>query len=1208
MMASLRVDSLNCKGLGNRQKRRSIMEHFQKVGSDLVLLQETHTTFTSSKQYGREWKRMAPQRHRSMWNSHTNRSCGVAILIADTSTTQVIDCQTDPNGRVITLKFKINDHTYQAQSVYAPTAPEPRPQFFENLGAFLYPDATTITAGDFNMVENPDKDRCGGTVTTAHTRGVAELTALRHQEGLIDVWREKHPSLSVFTWSSPNNLIHSRLDRFYLDRTVRDDFLTQTHTHNPWSDHRIVTLTLQVKDRDPARGSGYWKLNTSLLEDEEYVGTIGELITAWDQRKAEYDSIQAWWRDLKVRVKLVSVELSVRRNRERREKLVALQKLVDRENADENPNGQYITDTLEQIAALNEYRHRGSMVRSREKLIIDGEKPTRYFYAQERTKKIKSTITRLRAKRTGSGLATGPGDTLTDTQDILSEINTYYTTLFSKQTLDTNLQDELLRNVTKRLPRDQMLSMEAPITDKELELALRHANRDRSPGLDGLPAEFYDTFWGHLKASFKDLANNIFTEHITRGSQQRISLITLLHKRDDKDDLDNWRPISLLCVDYKLISKVLSMRLKVVLPHIIEEEQTCGILGRTIFENLYIVRDTIEYTKDHGIPAYLISLDFQKAFDSVDHDFLEKTLQTFGFGPVYTSFIMSTLRDSLALAMNGGCFTAGIELGRGLKQGDQESMQLYDLIGEVLAIQVRRNQNIRGLRLPSRADELKLTIYADDNNSFCTTQQSIIHLFDELERFRRATGCTINKKKTQGLLLGGAPVPNINIPITWNPPGGVKILGVRFFSDPMMTQATTWNEIVRKIRNRAEIMAPRRLSMRGRAILANSMLLAKAWHVATVVPPRSSDITFINVTIFNYVYNYKRPQTIAQDVLTLRLPQGGIGLLDLKLQQLALRINRLRHILDPTQTSTWLILPRLYTAQIIAQHNPEWRFLEGIPHIDFRDPVTDCLSTPTYLRDIVNFLRDHKEKFLRLKVIDTHNIYMILLNHRRATLEITGERYWTNTLGRALNWKKIWKTSYQSLYTSPHLDTWYKFLHNGLPTGERMSKSRGRYAVNCAACHQYETTLHTFFLCTYAETVWNRYYDIYTQLLGRTNLLYTHVLFPTVLPRNKHQARLVLTLTGMIIHEVWRARCAQKHDHIPADANTSTANINARLRRLHIAYAHTEPDFESKLCLPSPLCSVSPTGELVFSLPQVGPTTPEDADADSDVASDSSST
>ena len=101
--------------------------------------------------------------------------------------------------------------------------------------------------------------------------------------------------------------------------------------------------------------------------------------------------------------------------------------------------------------------------------------------------------------------------------------------------------------------------------------------------------------------------NDIYVNGLLPTIQQRLSVITLVHKKGDKESLDNWRPISLLCVDYKILEKVLSLRLKKALPHIIGEEQTCGIEGRTIFQNLYTIRDTINYANDHQIPTYIIS-------------------------------------------------------------------------------------------------------------------------------------------------------------------------------------------------------------------------------------------------------------------------------------------------------------------------------------------------------------------------------------------------------------------------------------------------------------------------------------------------------------------------------------------------------------------------------------------------------------------------
>ena len=1280
MIASLRVDTLNCNGINDKQKRKEIFHHFQKVGADIVLLQETHSTRRKSKCFGREWKALSTN-HASAWNSLTNRSCGVAVLVADKSHTPIVDMKSDTNGRVLTLKFTCQGHTYQVQSAYAPTNPDSRPQFFENLDQFTFPDASLISGGDWNMVENTQVDRAGGTITSAHTRGLTELSAYKTSQRLADVWRENNLGQTVFTWSAPNNQVHSRLDRFYLDKSLRQRFVQQLHTHNPWSDHRIVSLTFQTEAKDEPRGSGYWKLNATLLTDEHYTETIRNLITEWLLRKPSYGSIQTWWRDLKIQIKLVSVELSIRRHRERGEKIRALTKFVDKENHKENPDKQYIVTTLEELAELKDIKHRGAMVRSREKTIIDGEKPTKYFYAQEKMKKIKSTITRLRKRQItrqnsdttrqgrldvernepppcnrqartgglstpegscsednddsrqgrldvgrnepppcnrqartgglsnpeGSCLVQSEGEILTAPDEILEEVHGYYTELFRKRELDTDLQEELLDAVTKKLSYDNMRSMERAIGEKELENAVKLINTDRSPGLDGLPIEFYSEFWDALKDPFKEFANDLLFNHIEEGAQQRISLITLLHKRDEKDDLDNWRPISLLCVDYKIVSKVLSMRLKMVLPTIVDEEQTCGILGRSIFENLYVIRDMIQYTNDHGIPAYLISVDFKKAFDSVDHDFLEKTLGAFGFGPIYTSFVMSTLRNSVALAMNGGRFSRSIELMRGVKQGDQESMQLYDLVGEVLAIQIRKNPLIRGIRLPSRAEELKLSLYADDNNNFCSTQQSIVHLFRELDRFNRATGCSINESKTKGLLLGGAPRPTINQTIEWNPPEGLKILGVRFFTDPKMTQTVTWNEICSKIKSRAEMLSARKLTMRGRAILANSLLLSKAWHVATVIPAPRVTVSAINSATFNYIYNGKQPHSIAWNELTLRVPQGGIGLLDIHLQQQALRLNRLQHILDATQAHTWLIIPRLYTAQALARHNAEWQFLSTVPHIDFDDPVNDHIATPPHLQELPTFLRYHKRKYLQLKEKSTHTIYQHLLNEKRSTLTITGERKWATALGRRLNWTRIWKTNYQSLLTSKHLDTWFLFLHYALPTGERTDTTRGRYATHCPRCGVYETTLHLFWGCDIASQIWNRYFPIFANLHNRQNIAYTEALFPHTLPADKHKARLLRTISGIIIHELWRARCAHKHDHTPANINTSTANINARIIRTHCAYISMQPDYEKTLCLPSPICSIATNGQPIFNLPAVGVARTTNVDSGSDVYSESCS-
>ena len=146
-----------------------------------------------------------------------------------------------------------------------------------------------------------------------------------------------------------------------------------------------------------------------------------------------------------------------------------------------------------------------------------------------------------------------------------------------------------------------------------------------SPGSDGLPVEFYLTFWDVLAEPLLSVLN----EALAAGSltaSQRESLVRLIYKKDDKRLPKNWRPISLLNTDYKLASKVMTGRLKTVMDSIVHEDQTCGVFGRTIFSNLHLVRDALDMIAVTGEPAILVSLDQEKAFDRVDHDCLLNVL------------------------------------------------------------------------------------------------------------------------------------------------------------------------------------------------------------------------------------------------------------------------------------------------------------------------------------------------------------------------------------------------------------------------------------------------------------------------------------------------------------------------------------------------------------------------------------------------------
>ena len=117
------------------------------------------------------------------------------------------------------------------------------------------------------------------------------------------------------------------------------------------------------------------------------------------------------------------------------------------------------------------------------------------------------------------------------------------------------------------------------------------------------------------------------------------AIITLLPKYDKKENLKNWRPISLLCSNYKTITKILSNRLKTTLKHSISIEQTCGISNHSIFSNLFIIREIINHSNTKNIYSFIISIDQEKVFDRVDRELLYQIMRKLGDSEIFIKLI-----------------------------------------------------------------------------------------------------------------------------------------------------------------------------------------------------------------------------------------------------------------------------------------------------------------------------------------------------------------------------------------------------------------------------------------------------------------------------------------------------------------------------------------------------------------------------------------
>ena len=179
----------------------------------------------------------------------------------------------------------------------------------------------------------------------------------------------------------------------------------------------------------------------------------------------------------------------------------------------------------------------------------------------------------------------------------------------------------LEQNITGVTEQDQLL-LECEISEHEIACALTELPSHKSPRGDGLPIDFYKFFWPDIKI----LVCNSIKHAITREElsiEQKRATLTLVPKKDkDIRHLKNWRPISLLNADYKILAKVLAMRMQTLIPYLINQDQSCCIKNRSTFGNIRSIYDVINYINENNTTGIIAIIDYEKAFDTVNWDFL----------------------------------------------------------------------------------------------------------------------------------------------------------------------------------------------------------------------------------------------------------------------------------------------------------------------------------------------------------------------------------------------------------------------------------------------------------------------------------------------------------------------------------------------------------------------------------------------------------
>ena len=367
-------------------------------------------------------------------------------------------------------------------------------------------------------------------------------------------------------------------------------------------------------------------------------------------------------------------------------KISELQKMIDK-----NETIHGMNETIEELEKLKqkleqiiEYKTKGSIIRSKTRWFNEGEKNTKSFLNLEKRHCNKKTIKSLRTEN---------GVTIGTDKDILQEAKNFYQKLYTSSKACPDLYDSTFypKNNVKKLDDLQKESCEGTLKLKECLEALKSMDNNKSPGLDGLPAEFYKVFWQDIHTYLIDALNSEYKKGTLSISQRR-GLNSLLPKKNKiLYQLKNWRPISLLNCDYKIATKAIAVRMKTVLPSIINPDQTGFLKGRFIGENIRLIDGVIDYTEFKGIPGLLLFVDFEKAFDTLEWSFIVKTLHYYNFGPSFISWVKTFYSNASGTIQNNGWSSEFFPLSRGVRQGCPLSPYLLFYVQKYLAQLLEKN-------------------------------------------------------------------------------------------------------------------------------------------------------------------------------------------------------------------------------------------------------------------------------------------------------------------------------------------------------------------------------------------------------------------------------------------------------------------------------------------------------------------------------------
>ena len=991
----------------------------------------------------------------------------------------------EPEGRLISID--INGLTIIC--VYAPSGETNKPQrdeFFERtIPAYAALSRNPIVLlGDFNAVENFNERRSTGRTRRRH-KNLKALQELSAGLDLVDIWRSLRPNEQGFTFHSSRSL--SRIDRIYSSRQLNFTDIEIERLTIGDHDPLIASLSYERETRNHRNASCLWKMNTAILSEDRYARTVSSFLTKAIQHPAREKDVGYWWeRVFKPGLRRATIQYCKTRAWLQKNTREFLQDCLSEViNADKFEPIKYY-ELKRKFREWEAETLKGYGIRSR--LPINDEEESGIFHvskAKDRGKK--SLIKKL--------TTTGSNRAITCEYDINTEIIAHFERVFKNPSPpNTSFESGFLdgvKNAYKTVNKHPHADKQ-PLTNKhpncqnsteadgscdnaridpllkrfesiEFKAVFDKLKRNKAPGLDGIPYEFYIQYWDLLDKHFIAMAEHVL-ENESLLPSQGTAAVRLVPKKESPQILADYRPIALLNCDYKIIASLLASRLRNTLSSTIKEHQKGGVPGRYIFDNLSVFRDIIEmtskraekkvkYWREHG--AAILGFDFEKAFDLVNRDILWQIMKTMGYPDKFITWLKALYKIARLCPLNGESIVGTINDVQSVRQGCPLSVHLFAIYIEPLLIKLA--ENLKGIDLCGH--KVALRAFVDDLTVIASSDHDITRSCEIIDEFCKWTNAKLNKTKSKALGLGdwSWEAQNKNQadkrpvkcwPVSWlEPVPSLRLLGINFSASVSETTEREWKLMVEKIKRVCDSNKSRRFSLFGKVIFIKTFALSLSVHLAHVLPCPDKLADAVRKAISMFIWSYRREKPTLGS--SRRLPhQGGLGIPHPQLFYKSLFTNTLYKLFigheGPERASL-----RYWLAFQLRHQIPGWH--HGAPF------AYDDL--PFYIRTTIPTIRE----FLAKGLITPQ----LAMPHRIAYRTLLTECFEpgrTEKLRPSYNWQCSWK--WVSSIKGKNRDTIFLLYHNLLPTQARLKRTRASTNALCPLCKRYEETdVHLMLHC-----------------------------------------------------------------------------------------------------------------------------------------------